>query len=165
MAKARDDIEGRHPRQSDDELDGEGVRKLLVEQHGSLRVLLSALDAKADAVARTCRPEPDMHAALEKVLRSLSNHIRHEERVLVTFLPRTQDSGRSLRLLREDHALQLEELESLRRSAARSDDAISLALAIRAFVADVQLEMDLEDRRYLCEKRSAHAERATSDQA
>jgi iron-sulfur cluster repair protein YtfE (RIC family) len=90
-----------------------------------------------------------MHAALEKILQSLTDHVRHEERVLVTLLPRTQDSGRSLRLLREDHALQLEELESMRRCAARSDDAISLALAIRAFVADVQLEMDLEDRRYL----------------
>jgi hypothetical protein len=147
MAKAIEDLERR--RHSDDDLDEDEVRKLLVEQHGRLRVLLSALDEKAAAVVRTCRPEPDMHAALEKILQSLTDHIRHEERVLVTLLPRTQDSGRSLRLLREDHALQLEELESMRRCAARSDDAISLALAIRAFVADVQLEMDLEDRRYL----------------
>ena len=37
----------------------------------------------------------------------------------------------------------------MRRCAALSDDAISLASAIRAFVAGVQLEIDLEDRRYL----------------
>ncbi|HTA20828.1 MAG TPA: hypothetical protein VK989_16155 [Polyangia bacterium] len=149
MRKALEDFVRIHPTRSRDDLDEDGVRKLLVEQHGRLRVLMSALDEKAATVVCTCRPEPDMRAELEKVLQSLTDHICDEERALVTLLPRTQDSGRSLRLLREDHALQLEELDSMRRCAARSDDAITLALAIRAFVADVQLEMDLEDRRYL----------------
>jgi hypothetical protein len=149
MSKAIEDSERRHLRQSDDEIDEDRVREILVDQHERLRALLGALDAKAIAVVRTCQSAPDMHAALEKIVQSLTDHMSSEERTIVTLLPRTQDSGRALRILREDHARQLEELESMLRCAARADDAISLALAVRAFVADVLLDMDLEDRRYL----------------
>ncbi len=45
--------------------------------------------------------------------------------------------------------LPLEDRRAIQRRAASSDDSISLALAVRAFVDDVLLDMDFEDRRYL----------------
>jgi iron-sulfur cluster repair protein YtfE (RIC family) len=133
-----------------DELDHDTVRRVLVEQHERLRGLLRTLDAKAvTAIQSESRPGPDLHAALENVAQALADHMRDEERAIVTLLPRTRASGLALGTLHEDHARQRDELASICRHGATADDAISLALAVRAFVADVLLDMDLEDRRYL----------------
>ena len=51
----------------------------------------------------------------------------------------------------------------MRRLAATSDDGISLALAVRAFVADVLLDMNMEDRTYLGIARSDSHEPTTSN--
>jgi len=139
---------GSSPR-PDGALDEGQARRVLVEQHGHLRALLGALDAAAVTVVRTCEPAPAMRGDLEKVGQALTSHMSDEERTIDGLLPRTKESDRARQLLREDHARQLEDLESVLRGAARSDDAISLALMVRAFVADVLLDMDLEDRRYL----------------
>jgi hypothetical protein len=42
----------------------------------------------------------------------------------------------------------------MRRLGATCDDAITLALAVRAFIADVCTDMDLEDRTYLAAQRA-----------
>jgi hypothetical protein len=150
MAKAMTARERRRPQLADDDLDEDTVRRVLVEQHERLRVLLRALDARAVSAIRTqCPPGLDLQAALENTVQALTDHMRGEEKAIVTLLPRTPASGRALATLREDHARQRDELGAMRRCACTSDDTISLALAVRAFVADVLLDMDLEDQRYL----------------
>ena len=42
----------------------------------------------------------------------------------------------------------------MRGLAAHSVDVMTLALAVRAFVADVLLDMDMEDRRFLLDERA-----------
>jgi iron-sulfur cluster repair protein YtfE (RIC family) len=139
----------RRPQLADDHLE-DTVRHVLVEQHARLRELLRALDAKAVAVIRAePAPGPGLEAALEETVQALTDHIRGEDHAIAMLLPHTPESDRALEQLREEHARQHDELESMRRCCASSDDALSLALAVRALVADVLLDMDLEDRRYL----------------
>jgi hypothetical protein len=132
----------------EDEIDERAAREILLAQHDRLRLLLDALDAGAAEVIRSeSRPAPELRGPLENAAQALADHMRGEERALAVLLPRT--AAANLRLLREEHARQRDELATIRRLAASSDDAISLALAVRAFVADVRIDMDLEDQRYL----------------
>jgi hypothetical protein len=150
MAKAMKPEERRPDARIKDALDRRAVRRVLVEQHARLRELLRALDAKAVAVIRPpCAGAAELRAGLDEAVRTLTEHIEGEERVIAELLPRTRASERALEALREDHGRQCDELEAMRRCGATSDDAISVALAVRAFVADVLLDMDVEDRRYL----------------
>lgn len=144
---------------SDDELDEELVREVLLSQHDRLRKLLRALDAAAiDAIRGLSRPTPDLRAGLEEAAQALTDHMRGEERNLATLIPRSAGSDRALARLREDHARQRDEIQSMRRLSATHDDTITLALAIRAFIADVCIDMDLEDRTYLAVQRAADLE-------
>jgi hypothetical protein len=64
------------------------------------------------------------------------------------------------RALAEDHRGQQEELAAMTRLCATCDDGISLALAVRAFVSDVRLDLDAEDRRQLSKRRAPAPARA-----
>ena len=151
MAKATAARKDRRPRvSSNDAHDADAVRRVLLEQHERLRELLRALDAKAVAVIRTQSSQgPDLRPALEDTAQILTDHMRGEERALTELLPKNRALKNDLGSLLEDHQRQAEELHRMRRCAASWDDAISLALAVRAFVADLLLDMDEEDRRYL----------------
>ena len=158
MAKGTAARNDRRPRVSNDTHDVDAARRGLLEQHERLRVLLRALDAKAVAVIRTPSGQgPDLRPALEDTAQILTDHMRGEERALTELLPKTRAPANALGSLREDHARQTEELDRMRRCAASWDDAISLALAVRAFVADVLLDMKEEDRRYLSSTSRAEA--------
>jgi len=134
----------------EDELDVHVLREVLLAQHDRLRSLLDALEAGAvSVIGSPSRPPLDLRGPLETAAEALADHMRGEERALAMLLPRGATTASELAKLCDDHARQREDLESMRRLAASSDDAISLALAVRAFVADVRLDMDLEDRRYL----------------
>jgi hypothetical protein len=140
----------RRPRLAEDELDQDAVFRVLLQQHSRLRALLGDVDGRAVAVLRAREePGPALGSALENMVQALTDHMRGEERALTTLMPRTRNSGRELTFLREEHRRQRAELEAMRRRAAGADDAISLALAARAFVADVLTDMDFEERRYL----------------
>jgi iron-sulfur cluster repair protein YtfE (RIC family) len=135
---------------NDGELDEAQVRDILLAQHDRLRSLLTGLDTRAVGVVRSESRRPAvLDGAFEETAEALSYHMRAEEQAFAELLPRTAAFGRELTRLREEHGRQREELERMRRLVASSDDAISLALAVRAFVADVLLDMELEDRRYL----------------
>jgi hypothetical protein len=132
------------------EQDRDEVFRVLLEQHSRLRALLGDVDGRAVAVlnAKT-QPGPALQSALENVVQALTDHMGGEERALTTLLPRTRASGRELLFLRAEHTRQRAELEAMRRRAVTADDALSLALAARAFVADVLMDMDFEEKRYL----------------
>jgi hypothetical protein len=139
-----------------DELDDDRVREVLVARHDRLRSLLKVLDASAAAVVRTEAPASgDLRALVENTAQTLDDHLRGEERALTTLSPRDARSGRLLTHLREEHERQRADVEAMRRLAAASDDRISLALAVRAFVADVGLDMDLEDQQLLTPRRAS----------
>jgi hypothetical protein len=140
----------RRPRLAEDELDRDAVFRVLLEQHSRLRALLGDVDGRAVAVLDArARPGPALKNALEDMVQALTDHMRGEERALTTLLPRTRASGRELTFLRAEHVRQRAELEAMRRQAASADDALTLALAARAFVADVLMDMDFEEKRYL----------------
>jgi hypothetical protein len=149
----------RRPQLNDDDQDQDAVFRVLLGQHSRLRALLGDVDGRAVAVigAKTT-PGPALQSALENVVQALTDHMRGEERALTTMLPRTRSSGRELTFLRAEHTRQRAELEAMRRRAASSDDAISLALAARAFVADVLMDMDFEEKRYLTSSRGPRPE-------
>jgi iron-sulfur cluster repair protein YtfE (RIC family) len=134
----------------DGELDATQVRDILLAQHDRLRSLLAGLDTRAVGVIRGESRRPvALDGAFEETAEALSYHMRAEEQAFAELMPRTASFGTELDRLREEHEQQRDELERMRRLAASSDDAISLALAVRAFVADVRLDMESEDRRYL----------------
>jgi hypothetical protein len=138
------------PKFTDEELDEDHVREELVAQHARLRALLSRLEGQALEVIHVGRGSPaTLAAAFGEIATALTDHTRGEERALTRLLPSTAEAARALALLREDHRCQREELAAMSRLAAACDDAITLALAVRAFVSDVRLDMDAEDRRYL----------------
>jgi hypothetical protein len=134
----------------DGELDEAQVRDILLAQHDRLRSLLAGLDTRAVGVIRgESRRPAAVDGAFEETAEALSYHMRAEEQALAALISRRAPSGRELLRLRQEHRRQRNELDRMRRLAASSKDAISLALAVRAFVANVLLDMDLEDRRYL----------------
>jgi len=90
----------------------------------------------------------DLCASLEAAAKTLTDHIRNEEPLVALMLPPGAPRSESLARLHEDHVRQIGEIESMQRLARTSDDVVSLALAIRAFVDDVRLDMDVEDRRF-----------------
>ena len=125
------------------------ARRVLRSEHEHLRVLLAALDDRARGVMRGDAPSGlDLRASLEAAAKALADHIRSEEPVVAMMLPPGAPRSESLARLHEDHVRQIEEIETMQRLARTSDDVISLALAIRAFVDDVRLDMDVEDRRF-----------------
>ena len=125
------------------------ARRVLRSEHEHLRGLLAALDDRAcglihgDALSGL-----DLCASLEAATKALIDHIRNEEPVVASMLPPGALRSESLARLHEDHVRQIEEIETMQQLARTSDDVISLALAIRAFVDDVRLDMDVEDRRF-----------------
>jgi hypothetical protein len=138
------------PRFVDEELDEDRLREGLVAQHTRLRAVLGRLDARARAVIRTGASSPAALArAFDGVAATLADHTRCEERALARLLPRSAAAARALARLREDHRRQHAELDAMARLAAGADDGITFALSVRAFVSDVLLDMDTEDRRYL----------------
>jgi hypothetical protein len=146
------------PKFTDEELDEDRVRETLVAQHARLRALLSRLDAQALELVRARTRSPEALAgAFAEVAAALDDHTRGEERVLERLLPRTPGGARALALLREDHRCQREEQRAMARLAAGCDDGITLALAMRAFVSDMRLDMEAEDRRYLSSRPLAGA--------
>jgi hypothetical protein len=133
-----------------DGLKEERLRAALLAQHERLRALLTRLDKKALDIVRTCKcAAPELAADFATVATAFDDHTQAEERALTELLPRTPAAARTLAVLREDHRCQREELHTMSRLAARCDDVITLALAIRGFVSDVRLDMDAEDRRML----------------
>ena len=138
------------PRFVDEELDEDRVREALVAQHARLRALLSRLDHQALEVIQAGKGSATkLVAAFGEIATALTDHTRGEERALTRLLPNTAAAARARALMREDHRCQREELAAMSRLAATSDDAITLALAVRAFVSDVRLDMDAEDRHHL----------------
>ncbi|HVU52350.1 MAG TPA: hemerythrin domain-containing protein [Polyangia bacterium] len=138
------------PRFVDEEIDEGRVRAALFAQHERLRVMLTRLEAKALELIRSgTGAAPELAAELAGVATAFEDHTRGEERALTRLLPRTAAASRALAVLREDHRCQREELGAMSRLAARCDDAITLALAVRGFVSDLRLDMDAEDRRLL----------------
>jgi hypothetical protein len=157
-AETRHRVRWLPPERDEDELDRQLIREVLLAQHDRLRALFTALDARAVAVIRSeSRPAPDLRGPLDQAAQALDDHLRGEERALAAILRSGPETAASLARLHEDHVRQREDIEAMRRLAASADDAISLALAVRAFAADVRLDMDLEDQRYLA--RSGTSER------
>jgi Hemerythrin HHE cation binding domain len=140
------------PKLIDGEVDQAHVRETLMAQHERLRAMLAVLDAKALDLIRggTCA-QTELAGALANAASALDDHMRGEERILAQALPHTASAVRGRTLVREDHDRQREELRAMSRLALRCDDTITLALAVRAFVSDVRLDMDAEDRRFLSE--------------
>jgi hypothetical protein len=138
------------PKFTDEELDEDRVREALVGQHARLRGLLERLERHALEIIRAGKGSAlELAGAFTEISTALADHARGEERALAKLLPSTAAAARALALLREAHRCQREELAAMWRMAACCDDAITLALAVRAFVSDVRLDMDAEDRRYL----------------
>jgi len=138
------------PRFVDETFDEDRVRRGLVAQHELLRARLAALDAQALEIVRggSCTPA-ELAEGFGGLAALLADHMRNEEGALAQLLPRTAAAARALAFVRDEHRRQRQELEAMSRLAARGDDAITLALAVRAFVCDVRLDMDAEDSRYL----------------
>jgi hypothetical protein len=134
----------------DDEVDEQRVRAALVAQHERLRAMLARLETRALEIIQcgTCAA-PDLTADFAAVAAAFDDHTRGEERAFAKLLPRAPATARALTALRCDHRRQREELRAMSRLAARCDDAITLALAVRGFVSDVRLDMNAEDRRLL----------------
>jgi hypothetical protein len=138
------------PQFVDEELDEDRVREALVAQHDRLRAMLANVDARALEVIRgAVAVRTELASAVADITAALDDHMRGEERVFAKLLPRTAPAGRALALLHEAHRCQREELAAIARLAARCDDGITLALAVRGFVSDMRLDMDAEDVRYL----------------
>jgi hypothetical protein len=117
----------------------------------ALRSQLRQLRAEARQVVRQEPGEvADLPGMLDRLLRSLDEHISFEERHLMPLLHGRNPFGhRYARLLLEDHARQREELAVMARQADDPDDVISLALAIQAFASDVLQDMDDEELQFL----------------
>jgi hypothetical protein len=137
-------------KERDDGLEEDRLRAALLAQHERLRALLDRLDQQALAIIRTGRcAAPELSVDFATVARAFDDHLRGEERALARLWPRTPAATHALGVVHEEHRCQREELRGLSRLAARCDDSITLALAVRAFVSDVRVDMDAEDRRLL----------------
>jgi len=125
------------------------VRDDILGQHAGLRVLLAQLDATAERVVRSDRCVcSDLDRALETLVRELANHLAFEEAALSALSgPAGGWHPDELTRLGREHERQREELARITREACGADDPISLALAVRAFVADVLLDMTVEEDR------------------
>lgn len=125
------------------------VRDDIVSQHARLRVLLDQLDAGAERVVRAdhCGPS-STDKLLDDLVRQLEDHMVFEEQALpAVSVSNAAWDAHELARLRREHQRQREELTRMTREAHGSDDPLSLALAIRAFVADVRLDMNIEEER------------------
>lgn len=142
----------RRPKLIDDDVDEARVRETLMAQHERLRAMLVVLDTRALDIIRggTCA-QTELAGALANAASALDDHMRGEERLLAEVLPHSAPAVRGRAFMREDHDRQREELRAMSRLALRCDDTITFALAVRAFVSDVRLDMDAEDRRFLSE--------------
>jgi predicted phage gp36 major capsid-like protein len=127
------------------------VREQILAQHEELRVMFREVDEEATRIIRAERRMPsDLTGKLEASTVALRNHMEFEEQALTSGNAPHEDWGRdAAKQLAEEHARQREELARITRAANGADDLISLALMIRAFVADVGLDMQLEERRFL----------------
>jgi hypothetical protein len=113
------------------------------EQHDRLRSMLARLDAEAERVVRgETRLRAHVHRLFDAVEPELVAHLAFEEAALA----RTGDAAFARICAR--HAGQRDELARLARDVACADDEITLALELRAFVADLLLDMDAEDRAF-----------------
>jgi len=125
------------------------VRADILDQHARLRLLLDRLDAKAEGVVRSDRSgASEMSGMLEGLLDELAAHMAFEEEALAGG-PGAAGvwEAADLVLLTEEHQRQRAELARIEREALHPDDPLSLALAIRAFIADVRLDMSMEEDR------------------
>jgi hypothetical protein len=127
------------------------VLEQILAQHEELRGLLGDLDQDAIRIIRAERRTPsDLPGKVEAITAALRAHMEFEERALNSPDAPWEDWGRdSISKLAEEHTRQRDELVRIARAAAGSDDLISLALTIRAFVSDVRLDMQIEERRFL----------------
>jgi hypothetical protein len=122
-------------------------------QHEHLRGLLRMLDGDAERVVRAeTTPRTDLPEVFALVARALSGHLDFEEALLTAGRAAEPARGRPplavLARLCEEHARQREELARLSREARGADDRITLALDVRAFIADLLLDMEIEDRAF-----------------
>jgi iron-sulfur cluster repair protein YtfE (RIC family) len=123
------------------------VRDEILRQHKRLRVSLQQLDFAAQWAVRADHPAPlDMERRLDQLLLELAAHMSFEENELARADASPGAWGPDDRArLAQEHQRQREELRRIARDAQTTDDRISLALAIRAFVSDVLLDMSLEE--------------------
>jgi iron-sulfur cluster repair protein YtfE (RIC family) len=122
------------------------VRCQVVEQHGVLRELLRRVHDVATQVLQHEGHQGEPLAELVSELRAqLLSHLAFEERALQPLLGNADaaDAGRALRL-REEHARQREEINTLSEGAAWEPDR--LAWAARSLVTDLLRDMDDEER-------------------
>ena len=125
------------------------VRDDILQQHARLRRRLDNLDANAQGVVRSdLTGASELTRMLDGLLHDLAAHMAFEERALARApsLPGTWDPG-DLERLEKEHERQREELARIEREALHPDDPLSLALAIRSFIADVRLDMSMEEDR------------------
>jgi hypothetical protein len=131
----------------EDEVDEEVLRDVLVAQRHRVRLALDDLEAKAvDLIdCGTCTPV-GLAASIEAMGDVLGSHARAEERLLAKLLPGDARATQALARVREHHGAELDQLAALGRLAATGDDGVTLALAVRAFVSDVRLDMSSDLR-------------------
>jgi hypothetical protein len=121
-------------------------------QHEHLRDLLRMLDGEAERVVRAeTKPRTELPELFGLVARALAVHLDYEEELLAADAEKNPEPLRLRPVLArvcQEHVRQREEIARLSREAKHADDRIALALEIRAFIADLLLDMDIEDRAF-----------------
>jgi hypothetical protein len=124
------------------------VRDRILEQHGSLRELLRQ---SLDATTRAFQPEGPGIDELSRLMHDLRArfwaHLAFEERTLLPILVRLDPWGpERVADLREEHARQRAELDTLVEGIAGATESDRLALTLRSLATDLLLDMAEEER-------------------
>jgi hypothetical protein len=132
-------------------IDTHSLRAELLAQHQSLVVRLQELRRIARAVlAGESGVHQDLLTKLAAILSALEAHMAFEENHLAGVLHNGTPGGvRYVTVLHEDHAAQRETLARLGGQADECDDVLALARDVEAFVADVLLDIEEEDLKFI----------------
>jgi hypothetical protein len=132
----------------------------VLAQHEHLRALLRMVDGEAERVVRAeTHPRSELPRVFALFARALSVHLDCEDELLAESGGVAPTRARPvLARVCDEHARQRDEMLRLSRRALGADDRITLALEIRAFVSDVFLDMDIEDRAFLGPRAAAVAQ-------
>jgi hypothetical protein len=124
------------------------VRDRILEQHGGLRELLhQSLDATTRAF-QPGGPGPDELSRLIHDLRSrFWAHLAFEERTLLPVLASLDPWGpERVADLRDEHARQRAELDTLAEGITAGLDGDRLAVTLRSLATDLLIDMEEEER-------------------
>jgi hypothetical protein len=125
------------------------VRDRILEQHVALRELLGqSLDATTRAFAHDGPPGVDELARLTHELRArFWAHLAFEERTLLPILAQLDPWGpERVADLRDEHARQRAELDTLVEGIESAGDSERLALTLRSLATDLLIDMAEEER-------------------